>query len=178
MNSLIAYAIGFLIATIGGAIAIKLLVDYMWQLLYFKYDEDHPDLRRIPSQPTIVGLIERSLYFGAFLEDQAAFIAVWLTLKTVAKSPRWENGENKKKSENKDNKKYSEIPGRAIFQPFIAGNGLSIIFAAGGYGVSKLLVSQGDLSSDLAWIIIGGLVVISIITILIAAIALRKEKGT
>jgi hypothetical protein len=47
---------------------------------------------------------------------------VWLTLKTIARSPRWTE--------------EAAIKGRGLSNVFLIGNGLSIFYAIAGYGVA------------------------------------------
>lgn len=128
--STLAYLIGFLVATVLGDVATKSIIDLMWKFL----NEKDPSLNlaqigRYPEQARLVGLVERSLYFAALLVNQPLWVGVWLTLKTVSRPPRWER--------NKGN-----IPGRAIFQPFLVGNGLSLLFSAAGSAIVFLLLND------------------------------------
>lgn len=72
------------------------------------------------------------------MAGQPLWVGVWLTLKTVSRPPRWERNKGL-------------IPGRAIFQPFLVGNGISLLFSAAGSAVAFLLLS-GD---GAAWPMVG-----------------------
>jgi len=78
-------------------------------------------LRTYPWQTAVVGISERTLYIASVQVGRPEFIALWLTLKTVARSRRWTQ--------------ESSVPGRAIYNNFLAGNAMSILYslvAAGG----------------------------------------------
>jgi hypothetical protein len=116
------YAYGLILA----AIPIHFISRRMWQMIQ---DESlrHPapaqrNYIRIPDtfvrfewQTIAVGITERALYIASLQLARPEFIAIWLTLKTVARSRRWTSDET--------------IPGRAIYNNFLVGNALSIGFA-------------------------------------------------
>jgi hypothetical protein len=68
-------------------------------------------------QVSLLGIIERSLYLTSIFVLKPEFIAVWLTIKTVYLSL----------SEKK-------TAGRRIYNNFLIGNGLSILFVFGAAG--------------------------------------------
>lgn len=68
-----------------------------------------------PWQASLVGITERFLYIGSLQFERPEFIAIWLTLKTIAQSRRWTQAKT--------------VPGRAIYNTFLIGNALSIGFS-------------------------------------------------
>ena len=63
-------------------------------------------------QASILGIIERFLYLISFLLDFPEFIGIWFTLKMVVKWKSW-----------------STVEGRQLFNNFLIGNGISILFS-------------------------------------------------
>jgi len=123
-----SYIIGLVIAVYIGHVATKQVVDIMWEYLNTKHPRSKK-LERYHGQGEIVGLVERSLFFASLIANQPLFIGLWLTLKTVSQSPRW-------------GRDLGNIQGRAVFQPFLAGTGLSLLFALGGYAITYVLIDQ------------------------------------
>jgi len=68
----------------------------------------------------VQGNVERLLYLGAFATGQEKFIAAWLALKVASRWWAWQ-----------------ERPG---FNVFLAGTGLSILFAAAGHKIASWTV--------------------------------------
>jgi hypothetical protein len=87
-----------------------------------KYDKPYIPFH-ITVLPLTVGLIERTLYIISFLIDQPLFVAFWLTLKTA---PTWKEWETSVKD---------RIPGRAFYNIFLAGSGISILYSLAGYSM-------------------------------------------
>ncbi len=91
--AVLAYFAGVLLAMIP----IHFIVDLTWKLVEVEAITDesynalpiHDILRRYIWQGDLVGAVERLLYVTAILLGRPEFIAIWLTLKTVARSPRW-----------------------------------------------------------------------------------------
>lgn len=96
MNELSPYIWGYAIVIIG-SIPIWLVVYLMWKLIEKDLDIK---LTIYWSFPFVVGIVERILYLGALQSGFGIFIGIWLTIKTVVVSPRW-NGK-KDTSGNKD----------------------------------------------------------------------------
>jgi hypothetical protein len=148
----LAYCVGALIAVFP----IHMIVKLTWDLVEveslkaaireapetkpFDALKVHYDLARYVWQGDLVGAVERLLYITAILLQRAEFIAVWLTLKTVSRSPGWTRDK--------------WIKGRGIFNNFLIGNGISILFSFIGVELAILFVGskwQRDCAS--AWAI-------------------------
>lgn len=67
-------------------------------------------------QSEILGIVERSLYITSFLINAPEFIAIWFTIKMAINWKRW-----------------SDAEGRLLFNIFLIGNGLSIIFSISAF---------------------------------------------
>ena len=121
----------------------------MWDYLSEKESRYKRYLTRYEGQGRLVGITERGLYYGALFAGQPFFISVWFTLKTVAQSPRW--GKDK-----------GPVQGRGIFQPFLVGSGMSLLFSAGGFYVADLLMTQGSIELRL---LKAGFILLALLTI-------------
>jgi hypothetical protein len=103
-----AYAYGVLI----GAISIYAVVGRMWQILRVEAAIKRPNLasyasealETYPWQGIAVGVAERALYIASLQAGRGELIAVWLILKTVARSRSWTQ--------------EASVPGRAIYSNF------------------------------------------------------------
>ena len=124
--ALVAYGVG----VVAAILPLHIIVASSWALVEAEAVSDQPyfwwsvhaALRRYVWQGDLVGIVERSLYVTALILGRLEFVAVWLTLKTIARSPRWTE--------------EAAIKGRGLFNVFLVGNGLSIVFAAIGYGLA------------------------------------------
>lgn len=81
-----------------------------------------------------LGLLERSMYFGAWLAGRPEFIAVWLTFKAV---DRWTRARDDFSIPNEI------IEAHVNHEAFIIGSGLSIVYGAMG-GIVVQLFLQGN----------------------------------
>lgn len=118
-------ALGYLYGIFGGDWIIYRIIGRIWGIM----EKDVPasveqkvreiEFKRYPWQASLVGITERFLYIGSLQINQGEFIAVWLTLKTIAQSRHWT--------------KAKAAPGRAIYNTFLIGNALSIIFSLAAY---------------------------------------------
>lgn len=95
--------------------------------------------------PKIIGIIERIFYMFSWLAIKPEFIGFWLALKVAGQWKRWEKDSETGLSETGLKKK---IPGRAVFNVFLIGNGLSILF-----GIMGALIVQW-LSEGQIWVAI------------------------
>jgi len=100
--------IGFSIATIGGTLVLWLVIDkWSWGYIHQKMEIPRKEAVTL-SLP--LGLLERALYFGAFVLGAYSWIGVWLAIKVAVQWHRW-SGE------------------RVIYNIFLIGRALSIIMA-------------------------------------------------
>jgi len=116
--------LAYLFGVLGGHILIGQTLSIMWELLRLE-----ARMRNFPTpipsasnpfvrytwQVAAVGVIERTPYIMTLQIGRPEFIAVWLTLKTLVQARRW--------NEEDIN------PGRAVYNNFLAGSGLSIMYA-------------------------------------------------
>jgi len=138
---------------------IHFIVGLSWKLVEVEAISDEPYnaltihaiLRRYVWEGDLVGGVERILYVTALLLERPEFIAIWLTLKTVARSPRWTQEER--------------IKGRGLFNVFLVGNGLSILLSLVGVAFAILIAGspwQRDCAA--AAILLVSVVALSILT--------------
>lgn len=118
------YLVCFFYAIIVGDFFVRKVVNELWK--EYKGNQNFDQLLR-PSviHPQIVGIIERSLYVSALIMGNPEFIGLWLAVKVAGQWNRW--------SEGIENNNMEIIPGRAFFNIFLIGNGLSIAFAIIGF---------------------------------------------
>lgn len=95
---------------------INRIVKLMWSIL--QIETGNRTLKSRTWQAKTIGTIDRVLFLLSFLLETPEFIGLWLGIKTVSQYKRWSDDE----------------PGRATFNIFLTGNGLSILYAAAGYG--------------------------------------------
>lgn len=136
-QSLLIAVIAYGIGVFAAMLPIHHIVGLTWKLVEAESISDKPDSaraihgihRRYIWQGDLVGAVERLLYVTSILLGRSEFIAVWLTLKTVARSPRW--------TEEK------QIKGRGLFNNFLIGNGLSIMYSFIGMAIATLALGPG-----------------------------------
>ena len=92
------------------------IVKLMWSIL--RIETGNRNLKSRTWQAKTIGTIDRILFLLSFLLETPEFIGLWLGIKTVSQYKRWSDNE----------------PGRATFNIFLTGNGLSILYAVAGYG--------------------------------------------
>ena len=80
-------------------------------------------------QPAAQGLLERTLFTAAILVGQAAFVAVWLVLKTAT---QWSSLVDAQTGEKR----------QAFHTNYVLGTGLSIGFAGVGAYITELLNAE------------------------------------
>ncbi len=118
--------LGYLFGIVGAHYLIGPTLSVMWELLQLeaKVRKLSPTAARgLGRDPFIrylwqiasVGFIERTLYMASLQAQRPEFIAVWLTLKTLVRARGW--------------KEEDVNPGRAVYNNFLLGNGLSILYS-------------------------------------------------
>ena len=126
MNYWLHLALGYGFSVLVGHFLIR------WTLssLYVFDPQQPPDL--IHAQ--LVGVVERVLYTTSWLLGHPEFIAVWLALKVAGQWNRW--------SEDRDG-----IPGRAFYNVFLIGSGLSILYGVTGALIVRWLTDEEKVSA-------------------------------
>ncbi len=112
-----SYIVGYGFSLIVGHWLVRANVDALWEGLGVLKND------RTPWHPAFLGLLERAMYTASVGAGQPGFIAVWLGLKAVPQWKRW--SEDVEAGERK-------IQGRAVFNIFLIGNALSVLFAVLG----------------------------------------------
>jgi len=69
--------------------------------------------------PSMVGCVERALYTTSYIFGNEAFIGTWLVLKVAGSWGGWAKG-------------YKGVEGRAMYQTFLIGTGLSLAYGVLG----------------------------------------------
>jgi hypothetical protein len=117
------YLIGYAFAIICSLLIIRLVVDTMWEELRIKWKQD---IRPYEWHARAVGVVDSALYVTSWLLGVPEFIAVWLAFKVAGLWIKWQG-------DTRNN------VGRAIYNIFIIGNGLSIAYATSGAMIIKWL---------------------------------------
>ena len=121
---------------------ISRIVTRIWGMLKSRAIEPgspsiHNEFIIYPWQVSLVGISERFLFIVSLQFGRPEFIAIWLTLKTIARSVRWT--------------KAKSVPGRAIYNTFLIGTALSIGFSFVAYsGMQWALGTDSDWDQNLA----------------------------
>jgi len=74
--------------------------------------------------PVAVGVVERVLYTTSFVIDKPEFIGAWLVLKVAGSWGGWTVG-------------YAGVEGRAMYQTFLIGTGISVAYGLVGAAIIK-----------------------------------------
>jgi len=122
---MLPYVIGYIFSVVIGHFMIRYSSDIMWKSVGWQGLSDK-EFRPDVWQPRLIGIIERVLYLTALILDQGIFIGFWLAIRVATQWKRWED------HRTPDNRL---VHGRSIFHNFILGSGLSILYAAVGYGI-------------------------------------------
>jgi hypothetical protein len=127
------YLLGYLAFVIFPNQPINWVTSDMWSDLVQRADD--PESSNINFSGKI-GFIERTLYVGSILAGKPEFIGIWLVLKVAG---RFWKDEKVLKDDG------TEVPSRAIFQVFLIGSGLSIIYAVIGAKCIQWCLSENFL---------------------------------
>jgi len=117
-----AHMAGFVFAVFVGHIFIYIVVQGLWRATVSKESCDR--FHKHPWHAGLVGITERALYFfavGLF----PSVIGFWLAIKVAGGWKRYANS-----SEGQDS---AEPEGKVLFNTFLIGNALSVLYAATGY---------------------------------------------
>ena len=132
LNVMWPHAVGYTFAVLVGYFLINWVMNQMWRGM--GWVENQHLMRPAPWLPRMVGCVERGLYVASFQVGNPEFIAVWLTLKVAGQWNRWA-----------EDKEYGGtfVAGRAFYNTFMIGSGLSIAYAVTG---AKLIdwCTQGE----------------------------------
>lgn len=123
------YALGFAYALGIGALLVKLVMDRMAYITDIvitpkeieRVKATSDEAWRLDYQPTVMGLIERTLYMSALTYGRGEFIAVWLGLKVAGGWQRWQEPKS----------------GRYLYSRSLFGSGLSVLYALAGFLIVK-----------------------------------------
>jgi len=132
-----ADAIGYTFSVVVGHVFIKPVIDNLWKCVSPTDKSAHMN----PWSSGMVGCLERLVYTLSLQNGNQAFIGVWLAIKAAGKWKAWEGAD----------KVVGE--GRYIYQTFLIGNLLSILFAATGFQVSQS-IAEGRILQALAIMIL------------------------
>jgi len=135
-----SYVIGYGFAVIGGHVATKLVVQKAWKAVGWRGTEDRA-IRPDAWQPETVGILERLLYVAALQFAHAEFVGLWLAIKTAGQWKRW--------NEETQIPGRHSISGRSVYQNFLIGNAVSILYSFVGFKLIDWISKQQWLLSYL-----------------------------
>jgi len=141
--------VGYLFAIVCGHYFVSHFSDEVWTYMHWPDEfkqvaEDPRDFLR-PSYwlAGLNGFVERTLYFALIQEQQAAFVALWVGVKTAAGWGRWKQARQERSqpsgqrpsepepddAEHRRKNHTRYVEGKTVYSAFVIGNGLSILFA-------------------------------------------------
>lgn len=132
--------VGYFFSVVIGHLAVRHIVGALWV---------ERGIRKKVwgwTEPMLVGILERFLYTASFQSGHAAFIAVWLGLKAVPQWKRW--------VEKTTYIQGRKIEGRSIYNIFLIGNAVSLVYGVAG---AKLIEWLGNGEVPLAILVSFGL---------------------
>ena len=133
-----SYLFGYLFATVLGAVLIGMVVDRLWHSVGWRGPQD--STFRLSSRiPLVVGVVERVMYVTALQLGIAEFLGFWLALKVAGQWKQW--GEETKIPEVVQHER--RLHGRAVFQVFLVGNSLSLMYSVTGFKIVEWM-NSGD----------------------------------
>jgi len=110
------YCVGYGVSLLLGHITIYPIIKHLWRV-------NQPSEKEAVTLSQAVGVIERFLYTTAILIGEPTLIAVWLVFKVAPQWGRWRQFDK----------------GRRIYNIFLIGSGLSLIFGIiGGFLIKWL----------------------------------------
>ncbi len=121
----------------------------------------------------ILGCIERFIYTTSIVFGVKEFIPAWLVIKVASRWSRWDG--SKDSSISKGNKE--EFRGRGIYQLYLVGTGLSLIYGALG-GQTIIWISNGDICfAKIANIVVFSLSLVILGSLMWIGRSIKKESG-
>lgn len=118
-----ALLIGYGFPVLAGVLLMTNLVTRLWDCL-IPGGSANPKLRPEAWQPRVLAFLESILFISFLLIGQSWFIGLWLSLKVAGQWPRWSA---------RAEEGSGQPPGHVVFNVFMIGNGLLILYAFVGY---------------------------------------------
>ena len=131
LTTYLPYITGYTFATVIAQILIWPIMNNMWRSAGSTL-ADRPRYWH----SIVLGMIERIMFVGSLQLKRPEFIGVWLAFKIASQWSRWtDDGKTDQK------KKAAKVHGRELYNIFLTGNALSIVYSAVGASMIKLLVA-------------------------------------
>src|SRR5438552_10732632 len=118
-----APVIGYGFSVFAEAILVKSLVETLWDCIS-PNSSSNPEIRRHPWQGDTLARIEGVLYVAFLQLGLGQLIGIWLVLKVAGQWKRWMD-DGDEKTQRPD--------GRAVFNIFLIGNALSVLYSFVGF---------------------------------------------
>jgi hypothetical protein len=122
---------GYFYSVFVGGLIIYFIVDVAWKV--FETHKESEIRKKFNYATILSGCIDRIIYTTSIVFCSKEFIAVWIGIRVISHWSKWDginiNGEIAPQPKDGEIEKYK---GRARYQIFLAGNGLSIMFGVLG----------------------------------------------
>jgi hypothetical protein len=122
-----AQILGYAFALVVGGIMVKNVVDVLWERLA-PGGAKNLQLRPNGWQTQALGHVERVLYVALFQAHYGLLVGLWLAIKMIGKWTRWSEG---------GDQNAQKPSGQAIFNIFLLGNALSMLYAFLGFKLTQ-----------------------------------------
>lgn len=136
----IDYVAGFAFSILGSYIFVRFTVNTMWIHLGWTRDMTNDELRPFAYQSVIIGSLESIMYTSCWLIGKHEFIGVWLILKVGGQWGRWTQ---------ELTIRNRQITGRSIFNIFLVGNALVILYSIIGAMLIEW-INKGKIAESIA----------------------------
>lgn len=121
------YSIGLAFAVLGPALQLHFIQKWLFRKIAVDAGAsiEDADKNHAPNLAALVGIVERILFFGSLLTGKGEFVGVWLVLKAAGGWKGW----SEYRVVPPDAGKGAKVQGRHIFNSFLIGSGVSVLFA-------------------------------------------------
>ena len=129
----VANLVGYSAAIIVPGPALLWIAWFYWEIVALDAGFSRKEMRqtRRIDIPAIIGVIERFLYVASLLVGAPELIGVWLILKVAGGWQGWSAGRKPRGQE--DDATAPHVYGRQVFNIFLLGSGLSLVWAVAGW---------------------------------------------
>jgi hypothetical protein len=140
-------ALGYFISLFVGGFMVKKTIDLAWKMIDYGKSES-TERGKYGWTTEMVGYLERFIYTTSVIFGVKELFAAWLVLKLSSQWVKWGGVKNLEKPKNvnlifkRQKDEEQKYKSRAIFQIFLLGTGLSLVYGLLG-GQVAIWLSQG-----------------------------------
>jgi len=127
-----ALLLGYGFPVLVGVLLMKNVVERLWECIIPR-GASQTNSRPETWQPRVLAFLESVLYIAFLQLGQAWFIGVWMAFKIAGHWKRWGDS---------GDEKTMKPPGYVVYNVFLIGNGLLIVFAYVGYKLIGWISSE------------------------------------